>query len=212
MSYPPFALDQEPYWQIVPTFSSPISTCNIDFNITKQLYDFKDTVEWLEDIEDDGCLGAVTKDKNILSKLPDVEKHLRDKCLSYVIDTMKYPCDIQFTSSWFTRTYEGGRCERHSHTNSWLSGIVYFGAYDNDSAPLVFYNPNHITINVEPFDYNYFNSLSWELRPRTNMMVLFPSSLQHQVLIHKTDIKRYSLAFNIMPKGSVGHDDSNFEY
>lgn len=212
MSYPPLITDRDPYWQIYPTFSNPISSCYIDFNITKKLYDIKDTYEWLEDTDDDGKNGAITKHKNVLGDHPEIAEYIRDKCLSFVIDTMKYQCDIQFSSSWLARTYKGGSCLQHSHTNSWYSGIVYFGAYDEDSAPIVFYNPLYNCISPEPFEYNYFNSNSWEVKPKTNMMLMFPSCVQHKVLLHKTDTKRYALAFNIMPKGPVGHDDSVFEY
>lgn len=212
MNIPPFTTDQDPYWQVMPVFSSPIASCAIDFDISKQLYDLAPDQEWLEDYEADGSNGATTLDKQWLNSHPEIAEYIRDKCLSYIIDVMNYQTDIQFTSSWLTRTYNGGSCLQHSHTNSWYSGIIYFGAYDEDSAPLTFFDPLHKTINVEAFDYHYFNSTSWDIEPRTNMMLMFPSWLQHKVQLHKTDTKRYSLAFNLMPKGPAGHDDSVFEY
>jgi uncharacterized protein (TIGR02466 family) len=212
MNLPPFTIDQNPCWQIIPTFSNPLASCFIDLEICKKLYDLASDQDWIEDSELDGSLGATTINKKLLNSQPEIAEFIRYKCLSYIIDVLNYQTDIQFTSSWLTRTYKGGACLQHSHTNSWYSGIIYFGEYDEDSAPIEFYDPVHKTINVEPFNYNYFNSRTWRVEPKTSMMLMFPSYVRHKVLIHKTDALRYSLAFNIMPKGLVGHDDSIFEY
>jgi|TARA_B100000035_G_C20987132_1_gene548352 uncharacterized protein (TIGR02466 family) len=199
-------------WNVIPTFANPITSTFIDPEICNKLSDLVSNQDWIEDSEEAGTLGATTFDKHLLDSQTEIGGYVKQKCIDYVIDVLNYQIDIQLVSSWLTRTYKGGSCQQHSHYNSWYSGIIYFGEYDNDSAPIEFYDPVYKSIFPEPFNYNYYNSRSWRMDPKTNMMIIFPSHLQHKVLTHRSEILRYSLAFNIMPKGTVGHDDSVFEY
>ena len=40
------------------------------------------------------------------------------------------------------------------------------------------------------------------------MLILFPSYVYHEVALHREDIDRHSLAFNIVPTGLYGNGDS----
>ena len=37
------------------------------------------------------------------------------------------------------------------------------------------------------------------------MLIIFPSSMRHQILPNKSKKDRYSIAFNIMPKGKFNY-------
>jgi hypothetical protein len=61
----------------------------------------------------------------------------------------------------------------------------------------------------EPSEYNLYNSSSWEITPKKNLMIIFPSYLFHKVNTHISNENRYSLAFNLFPKGNIGKNDSS---
>ena len=52
------------------------------------------------------------------------------------------------------------------------------------------------------------NTSYWQFNPEPKQLILFPSYLQHQVMLQDNDETRCSLAFNIMPIGHWGDGDS----
>ena len=41
-----------------------------------------------------------------------------------------------------------------------------------------------------------------------NLLIIFPSYLRHRVMPNNSKETRYSLAFNIFPKGKISNDDT----
>ena len=41
------------------------------------------------------------------------------------------------------------------------------------------------------------------------MMLIFPSDLWHKIEENKSNENRYSLAFNVMPVGTIGNDNTD---
>ena len=143
----------------------------------------------------------------LLSKFNHVaEEYLKYKRRKYII-----------TTSWITQTKIGSRSQLHSHRNSFWSGVYYFqDEYEMGSAKLSFSNPNEHRADVF-FDesdieqYTKSNSNAWIITPKSKMLLLFPSYLEHEILIHNVNTERLSLAFNIMPTGRLGTSDSTFD-
>ena len=46
------------------------------------------------------------------------------------------------------------------------------------------------------------------LSPEDNYLILFFSQLRHKILLNTSNQNRFSLAFNILPKGEFGTIDS----
>ena len=143
----------------------------------------------------------------LLSKFSYVaEEYLQYKKRKYII-----------TTSWITKTIKGSRSQLHSHRNSFWSGIYYFqDEYEKGTAELSFSSPNENQTDVY-FDesdikrYVISNSNAWVITPMPKLLLLFPSYLQHEILLHNIDTDRRSLAFNIMPTGRWGTSDSTFD-
>ena len=57
--------------------------------------------------------------------------------------------------------------------------------------------------------YNMYNSKSWKITPNNGMLIFFPSEVHHQILKNNSNIERYSLAFNLMPTGKIGIENSD---
>ena len=53
------------------------------------------------------------------------------------------------------------------------------------------------------------NNNSWTISPEKNLLVFFPSYLEHRIINNKD--KRRSLAFNIVPIGGYGTGDSSMD-
>ena len=68
----------------------------------------------------------------------------------------------------------------------------------------------HIYVDINPIitlDYskhNEFNSDTFIVNIKENMLVLFPASLAHSVETNNSNQERYCLAFNLFIKGTLG--------
>tara|TARA_B100001250_G_scaffold408190_1_gene430150 strand:- start:6551 stop:7168 length:618 start_codon:yes stop_codon:yes gene_type:complete len=123
-----------------------------------------------------------------------------------------YDGEFGITTSWITRLNKGDTITPHCHHNSLYSGILYYGDYDNDVCPLEFQNPITHTMRFCPEGADNPKGLAvhanWLIWPRHNLCALWPSQLTHSAKEHKSNVTRYSLAFNVVPKGHFGHYDS----
>ena len=98
----------------------------------------------------------------------------------------------------------------HVHKNSFYSCVYYFDNYTDKSAPIIFHSPLHLfyDFDVVPSNWNIQNSTIWKIKPQKNFLLIFPSYLQHSKEQSMEDTTRYSLAFNIIPVGEYGLEDS----
>lgn len=121
---------------------------------------------------------------------------------------LHYNNSFVISTSWITKTKPNQKSEIHNHDNCFFSGILYLQTELN-CGKIEFLNMDNKRFDLQRKEYNIFNSNSWTIEPKNNMLILFPSELYHRVLKNNSNITRISLAFNIMPKGILGSDDSS---
>ena len=157
----------------------------------------------------------VTKENYILDKdLPSFKKFF-DKCIKKYVekviigeDYYKDTFDINFkiTQSWINLSVPGslGHHE-HRHSNSFISGVFYVSA-DASCDQISFINPFLLDrdLVLGKCQSNCFNSEEWDYPVKTGHLVLFPSYQHHFVKPLKGNENRISLAFNVMPCGTLG--------
>ena len=140
-------------------------------------------------------------------------KFLKHKIMSCFNDFMNNTLFLknnkfQITNSWITKVNEGNIGHSHNHGNSFYSGVFYIDVNEN-SGKITFINVNKSTFELKPNKYNNLNSPKWSIQPKNNQIIFFPSEVYHQVEENKSNTIRYSLAFNIMPIGKIGIEDSS---
>ena len=114
---------------------------------------------------------------------------------------------LRITQSWLNWTKPGERHHKHSHLNSYISGVFYIDV-DENTDNICFSRKyfSNIDLGLKK-DYNEYNSDSYWLPVETNMLLLFPSTLEHNVDETINNKKtRISLAFNTFPRGFIGED------
>ena len=151
-----------------------------------------------------------SNDKSILNKFPILEQQIKSAVKDVILDKFKYTNDFIITRSWLTKTEPQGSSDDHFHSNNWLSGI-YYPDYD-PSFQITFYNDYRDAFVSEPTEFNIYNSLNWTITPKKNSLIIFSSRLRHEVLINTSDRDRYSLAFNLLPNGIFGNEDSKVDF
>jgi hypothetical protein len=85
---------------------------------------------------------------------------------------------------------------------------------DETSGDIRFHkDPNQTTIFTPTVDVNFeqtnlFNSQIWAVKPKTNTLILFPSTLFHSVMPNESNIERYVVAFNYFGFGDYGFENN----
>jgi uncharacterized protein (TIGR02466 family) len=111
------------------------------------------------------------------------------------------------TQSWLNFTETKQHHHKHSHPNSFLSGVFYINA-DEKFDKIYFYNDKYDSFRLETKKWNLWNSTSWWFPVKTGDIIIFPSSLTHAVETKQGDNTRTSLAFNVFIKGTIGNNKS----
>jgi uncharacterized protein (TIGR02466 family) len=107
------------------------------------------------------------------------------------------------TQSWFKYTETGQFHHSHHHLNSYLSGIFYIRA-KKEVDEIIFNKSNDRQLALIVTKPNPFNAMSCRLSVKTGDVILFPSTLEHEVLPKKGTDLRISLSFNVFVKGTLG--------
>jgi len=117
-------------------------------------------------------------------------------------------------SSWLTKVEPKGLRQvfggMHNHSNSWLSGIYY--PKGDPGFSVKFFLPSKGQFFTQPIEWNIFNARSWVITAEDNLLILFFSQLNHQIMPNESTEERFSLAFNLVPKGKFGKMDSKIVF
>lgn len=154
-----------------------------------------------------------TKERHILD-LPQflgLKKQVQDHVDTFAFKILECQKDIawQITTSWVNEVVKGGYSSMHTHANSLISGVMYLNV-DERSGGIAFhkepsYKPLwYDTVRIDFDETTDFTTDASVFIPAHNDILIFPSTLAHSVLINESDIIRYSLAFNVFPKGVFG--------
>lgn len=148
----------------------------------------------------------MTVNRNVL-ELPFMQelKGVINKALAdYVkLETGSNDIELRVTQSWLNVTEKEGSHFGHKHINSFVSGVVYINASDEDL--IVFHPPDRgMNISLLPRgEPDYAHPVN------TGDIILFPSNMHHSVPPASRNYRRLSLAFNTFPVGKLGMEESS---
>lgn len=113
---------------------------------------------------------------------------------------------LYVTQSWMNYSSKGQWHHAHEHPNSFLSGVFYI---QSDSQDKIFFDKNQYEqIQFPTEKWNTYNSKTWWLEATQGRLIIFPSSLRHNVPPVETDHTRVSMSFNTFAKGLIGAEEN----
>jgi uncharacterized protein (TIGR02466 family) len=181
-------------------------------NITPWLYQ----QEMLSEDIDEANYGQRSKNSYILDEpqAGELKKYILDLAGIFGSEMLKYDYqEYRFGQSWISYKHPGQHHTMHSHPNSLISGVFYYGEPSDNTPAIKFHkllggmNVSYISpkMKKDKRDSKYaIEFMSVDFRP--GLLLLFPSYVHHSVPINKTDKVRCSLAFNIVPKVGFGDE------
>ena len=186
-------------------FPIPVYSTDIDRNFTKKELDFvKDQKNYCSKNE-----GNITTTDNYILNRPELKKIKKflDECCKDYLKTIICPqknVEIYITQSWLNYTEENQFHHMHDHSNSVVSGVLYFDC-DKDNDRINFFSPlRYAHVSPAINEFNIWNSTSWWFAVKTGQLLMFPSITTHKVNLKKGSNTRISLSFNTFYKGTIG--------
>lgn len=185
-------------------FPTPIGRYELGRDLTAKELSF------LKNQETRSNMGNVTSTNNTILKskeLTNLRDFIETKVSEYFTEVYKpkHKVGLKVTQSWANYTENGQYHHKHSHPNSFVSGVFYIQA-NKEKDKIYFYRDDYQQIKFPPSEWNVWNSESWWFEVATGDLILFPSSLTHMVQTVEHDQTRISLAFNTFPIGQVGDE------
>ena len=154
-----------------------------------------------------GGTSLISDDLNILKKYKNLNKEINKAVDVTLKETLMLKnINYRIFSSWLTKSAPKAFSDLHHHANSWLSGVYY--PKSDPGFSIKFYYDHTSTFFTPPTEYNVYNSTDWTIAPKDNFLILFFSQLKHRIMPNQATEDRFSLAFNILPKGEFGTTDS----
>ena len=117
---------------------------------------------------------------------------------------------IEITSMWGNIQRKGNYIFKHTHANNVFSGAFYLNEHDNFPA-IQFHRPPNDNLQLQVENDNEFNRGKLFFPPKKDLLVIFPSWLEHDVPVNTSEVDRLSLSFNIMCRGEYGMKNSRQE-
>ena len=147
------------------------------------------------------------EDLNILKKYENLNKEINE-AVDVTLEKILMLKNIIYRifNSWLTKAEPKTYSDSHTHSNSWLSGVYY--PKGDPGFSIKFFYDNTPSFATQPTEYNIYNSSNGLFVPEDNFLILFFSHLRHQLMPNQSTKDRFSLAFNILPRGEFGVGDS----
>ena len=146
----------------------------------------------------------------------DLKKFVLNLVKDFAQNTLMYDYDEwTFSQTWVTWKEPGQAHIAHTHPNSVISGVFFYG-FGEEGTPAIQFHRNDFqgtgqSIMLKERPDKRPSPFAWKsfivpFKPGT--LLLFPSYFRHSVPINQTKYTRKSVSMNIVPKGGIGDPGS----
>jgi len=202
--------------QILELFPTPVYVTSLPDNLGGIVPWFYEQ-EMLSEEIDAPNYGERSKNSYILNEpqAQDLSTFILVQIKEFATQLGHYHTDFKFGQSWLSYKHPGQHHTMHTHPNSIISGVLYFGE-PSESTPAIKFHDTSLGIkgnimrpkkvkDKREFKYAH-ETFAIDFQP--GLMVLFPSHLHHSVPMNKSNNVRCSLAFNSVPVHGLGEEES----
>jgi uncharacterized protein (TIGR02466 family) len=187
-------------------FPTPLYINNIDAPLINQQ---KDYLLNLPKVLNMGNLRSESGYIFEYSLFAELKKTINEHIKEYV--NIVYPnsnLNVYITQSWANYTELNQYHHKHSHPNSFISGVFYVNAIKNEDM-IKFYKDLPFIYQINHNQSNNYNSGEVAILIETGDLVLFPSNFTHNVPPTTSKETRISISFNTFIKGNIGDELSS---
>jgi len=192
--------------EVYPLFVEPYFRANIAGSITPEQIAYIKNLKMVHNPENLISENLYIFEEPELKSIKDAIQELLD---IYARDVLCISQRLYVTQSWSLICMPNAGMHGHSHSNSILSGSLYYCELPDPPSHMVFTrHTGYQQIDLDPSDpakRNIYNSPINRVMPRQNDVFLFSSRLTHMVEPNQSAKPRHSIAFNTFVKGVLGN-------
>lgn len=189
---------------VKPLFAEPYFVTNIADAISPKQIDFIKNLKMIENqvnrISEELYLFEMREMKSIKAAVDAALK-------TFAQEVMGIEQKLEVTQSWSLQNPPGVGMHGHTHSNSLVSGSLYFAPMPDPPGNMIFERHNHyrqLDLAVPGERSNIYNAPRNAIVPKQGDLVLFSSAIQHYVEQNQTTQMRHSIAFNTFVRGTIG--------
>ena len=191
-------------YEVRPLFVEPFFRANIADAITPQQIQFIQKLKMVNNMENLISENLYIFEEPELKSVKDAVQEVLD---IYAQEVMGISQRLYVTQSWSLTNNRNVGMHGHSHSNSVLSGSLYYCELPEPAANMIF--TRHVSyqqIDLAPDrnKRNVYNTPVHAVSPKQNDVVLFSSRLTHMVEPNLSNQPRHAIAFNTFVKGKLG--------
>jgi uncharacterized protein (TIGR02466 family) len=186
-------------------FVEPYFRANIAGSITPQQVAFIKNLKMVDNTENLISENLYIFEEPELKSVKDAVQEVLD---IYAREVLCIPQQLYVTQSWSLICQPNVGMHSHSHSNSILSGSLYYCDLPNPPAGMIFtrhVSYQQIELPPDSGKRNIYNSPINRVIPKPNDVFLFSSRLTHMVEQNTSSQPRHSIAFNTFVKGKLGN-------
>ena len=190
---------------IQPLFAEPIFRANIASAISEEQIEF---IQNLKMVKNQSNLISENLYIFDLPELASVAQAVQEALDVYARDVMGIDHQLYVTQSWSLINNPTIGMHGHSHSNSLVSGSLYYCDMPDPVAAMVFDRHRgyqQLELSPNQARRNIYNTPMNVVQPERGEIVLFSSGLQHYVENNASAEPRYSIAFNSFIRGKLGN-------
>lgn len=193
-------------FNVVNLFPTALGVYSLPREITKEELSFVSSLEKLENLGNYKSTNYRVLEESAMAEIKSFLLLCTQDYFSR-IHQPKNDITLKITQSWCNYTEDKEFHHKHTHPNSFISGVFYFQT-NQETDRIYFFDESYKPFKIPTKDYNLWNSDKWWVPSVTGQLLLFPSGLPHMVEDRpETGLTRISLSFNTFFAGTLG--DSN---
>lgn len=196
-------MDTPSQFGVIPIFPEPVGKLALGRKFTREEIDFVNLQPTYSNVGNSTSNRSDVLADPIMSSIRRFTEESLDRYFKEVYSP-RDPVSLRITQSWLNYSQPGQYHHRHSHSNSFISGVLYVKAA-KDRDKIYFYKKPSGKLSIPTKNNNLFNSTLWWVEVETGDLLLFPSDLEHSVANVEVE-NRISLSFNTFPVGSIGEE------
>jgi len=180
---------------IIPLFPSAVMVCSAKHTLCAG------EEEYIRNVEYGDNSGNLKSSSDRILEQPELaamQAFVQKQIKSYTQSLLKLDSsiDLYITQSWLNKAEKDQYHPLHNHPNSVLSGVLFLSG-GGKLPPIRFHRFNPLfPLELNFTELNDFNATCRWFEPVYGQLILFPSSLLHDVTPNKTDSTRITLSFN----------------
>lgn len=191
-------------FEVKPLFAEPYFKTNIADAITPAQVSFIKGLKML-----DNQINRISEELYLFERpeMASITLAVQEALDTFAREVMGISQKLEATQSWALTNPPGMGMHGHNHSNSMISGSLYYTDMPDPAGNMIFERYNgyrQIELVVNPDKQNIYNAPRNAVVPKKGDLVLFSSALQHYVEPNQSDQDRHSIAFNTFVRGEIG--------